>query len=108
MMLEALGIPLAKTVSNALPGGKLVTGVERNELVCQLVDERKRVCSLPRLINCATGTSLGEFWAPLPPELSVRPRNPAPVIARLLLKVNGEVALLMCGCQAALNHRPTS
>ena len=37
------GIPLTKTVARAHPGGKLVTGKEAKEFVCQLVHDRNRV-----------------------------------------------------------------
>src|SRR5215813_12089363 len=39
-MTEELGVPFTNTVSSAWPGGKLVTGSEINEFVCQLVAER--------------------------------------------------------------------
>src|SRR5215813_7386406 len=43
-MAEELGVPFTNTVSSAKPGGKLVTGRETKELVCQSVVERKRTC----------------------------------------------------------------
>jgi len=39
-MREALGTPLTNTVTSAYPGGKLETGGETKELVCQLTEER--------------------------------------------------------------------
>ena len=48
-------MPLTNIVAIAQPAGKLVTGVEVKELVCQFVERRNKVCSLSRRRNCTTG-----------------------------------------------------
>ena len=49
--LELPGRPLTKTVTNAQPTGKLVTGKEVKEPAFQFVEERFRICPLSRLRN---------------------------------------------------------
>ena len=55
MMLEALGMPLTKTVASAHPGNKPETGTEVNEFVDQFVGNKNIVCPLSKLRNCTTG-----------------------------------------------------
>ena len=48
-------MPLTNMVANAQPVGKIPTGNETNEFVCQLVDDRNKTRSFSMLRNCTTG-----------------------------------------------------
>ena len=109
--LESLGIPLVKTVTNAGPGGKLLTGAES-----KMVSDQPAIGSAGRkttwLLSIArswtTGELVDESWR-FPPEACEMPRKREPVSVRLLPSTRGEVAVAICGCQSgAKNPRPMS